>query len=166
MEMTSENKAKFFAQYLRQPVYVNKNWNKFEGSIAHLDCTYLQTGSNGLMEGYLFLKPISSISDEDAVEACKVAYNLSFSYGAKWVTETDPVIGYMTVKSHMSHHSFDIDFESGLVEQYQDEFNESGNLMNHYAVCDYLRSKGYALPWMGLSVGEMVEASWIKLQEA
>jgi hypothetical protein len=31
---------------------------------------------------------------------------------------------------------------------------------------DYLRSKGYALPWMGLSVDEMVEAGWIKLIEA
>lgn len=31
---------------------------------------------------------------------------------------------------------------------------------------DYLRSRGYALPWMGLSVDEMVEAGWIKLIEA
>jgi hypothetical protein len=28
---------------------------------------------------------------------------------------------------------------------------------------DYLRSKGYALPWMGLSVNKMVEAGWIKI---
>jgi hypothetical protein len=30
---------------------------------------------------------------------------------------------------------------------------------------DYLRLKGYALPWMGLSVEELVEAGWIKLIE-
>lgn len=30
---------------------------------------------------------------------------------------------------------------------------------------DYLRAIGYAMPWMGLSVDEMVEAGWIKLQE-
>lgn len=30
-------------------------------------------------------------------------------------------------------------------------------------ITDYLRSKGYALPWMGLSVDQMVEAGWIKL---
>jgi hypothetical protein len=30
---------------------------------------------------------------------------------------------------------------------------------------DYLRSKGYALPWMGLSVDEMVDGGWIKLTE-
>jgi hypothetical protein len=31
---------------------------------------------------------------------------------------------------------------------------------------DYLRSKGYALPWMGLSVEDMVLAGWIKLIES
>lgn len=30
---------------------------------------------------------------------------------------------------------------------------------------DYLRSKGYALPWMGLSVEQLIEYSWIKLKE-
>lgn len=28
---------------------------------------------------------------------------------------------------------------------------------------DYLRSRGYALPWMGLSVEELESAGWIKL---
>lgn len=34
-------------------------------------------------------------------------------------------------------------------------------LLHHY---DYLRSKGYALPWNGLSVEKMVEFGWIKLK--
>jgi hypothetical protein len=29
---------------------------------------------------------------------------------------------------------------------------------------DYLRSKGYALPWMGLSVDQLEAAGWIKLK--
>lgn len=29
---------------------------------------------------------------------------------------------------------------------------------------DYLRSKGYALPWMGLSVEKLVEYGWVKLK--
>ena len=29
---------------------------------------------------------------------------------------------------------------------------------------DYLRSKGYALPWMGLSVEQLVSSGWIKLK--
>lgn len=29
---------------------------------------------------------------------------------------------------------------------------------------DYLRSKGYALPWMGLSVEQLISYGWIKLK--
>lgn len=29
---------------------------------------------------------------------------------------------------------------------------------------DFLRSKGYALSWMGLSIDKMIEAGWIKLK--
>ena len=32
-------------------------------------------------------------------------------------------------------------------------------------VFDYLRSKGYAAPWMGLSVKRMIKEGWIKLKE-
>ncbi|KPE51012.1 hypothetical protein [Chryseobacterium indologenes] len=31
---------------------------------------------------------------------------------------------------------------------------------------DFLRSKGYALPWMGLSVEKLIEYGWIKLRES
>ncbi|GGG97494.1 hypothetical protein [Pedobacter zeae] len=31
-------------------------------------------------------------------------------------------------------------------------------------VTDYLRSKGYALPWMGLSVEKQIEYGWVKLE--
>lgn len=30
---------------------------------------------------------------------------------------------------------------------------------------DYLRSKGYALPWMGISVEEQIKLGWIKLKD-
>lgn len=30
---------------------------------------------------------------------------------------------------------------------------------------DILRSRGYAIPWMGLSVDELFKAGWIKLRE-
>lgn len=31
-------------------------------------------------------------------------------------------------------------------------------------ISDFLRSKGYALPWMGLSVEQLVEYGWVKLK--
>lgn len=50
-----------------------------------------------------------------------------------------------------------------------DEFlNNMTNLKKGDAVnlnfADYLRSKGYALPWMGLSVEKLIEYGWIKLK--
>lgn len=32
-------------------------------------------------------------------------------------------------------------------------------------ISDYLRSKGYALPWMGLSVEQLMKYGWVKLEE-
>jgi hypothetical protein len=34
---------------------------------------------------------------------------------------------------------------------------------NKYEVVDYLRSKGYALPFMGYSVDELVNLGWVQL---
>lgn len=34
---------------------------------------------------------------------------------------------------------------------------------NDIHMSDYLRSKGYALPWMGLSIEKQIEFGWIKL---
>jgi hypothetical protein len=33
------------------------------------------------------------------------------------------------------------------------------------SVVDYLRSKGYALPFLGMSVEEQINLGWIKLKE-
>ena len=44
-------------------------------------------------------------------------------------------------------------------------FLSDNYLFNSVKIFDYLRSKGYALSYLGLSVEEMVEAGWIKLTE-
>lgn len=40
-----------------------------------------------------------------------------------------------------------------------------GSSNYNYEEITYLRSKGYALPWMGLSVEQQIEYGWIKLIE-
>lgn len=40
----------------------------------------------------------------------------------------------------------------------------TGVILNWMQVVDFLRSKGYVLPWMGLSVEQLVEFGWIKLK--
>jgi len=122
-EITNENKAKFFALYWMQDVLMCKHYNKPITLIGnHID--YLYCGDYS--EYYLQLKPLSSISDEDAE----------------------------------------------FIDLQSEDFNEDGwfdgeEMFYYWASIDvdYIRSKGYALPWMGLSVEELVEAGWIKLIE-
>lgn len=43
--------------------------------------------------------------------------------------------------------------------------NKIGNYYtSDIAITDYLRSKGYALPFMGISVKKLVEFGWIKIK--
>lgn len=116
IEINNENKAKFFALYYAQDVCENP-FGKYYVNARTLD--YTMTDS---LTAWLNLKPLSSISDEDARFIC------SFHK----VISTDYIWSFL----QLSLNGFDY---------------------------DYLRSKGYAFSWMGLSVEEMVQADWIKL---
>lgn len=119
-EINNKNKEKFFAQYWGQ--------NIFDGG---------HSLRNVIIGGWIdrskaWLKPLSSISDEDALELSKFFNIDKCSRAFK--------IGYM-----------------------KSELKNINNLKG--SIYDCLRSKGYAVPWMGLEVEEMVEAGWIKLIE-
>lgn len=86
---------------------------------------------------YAELKSLSSITDEDAIEVSRV-----------WGSEMESkIIGYSIVIRIT-------DIEKGGI---QTEFR------NTIGVIDYLRSRGYALPFMGTSVEKLIEYGWIKL---
>ena len=120
MGMTSENKAKFFAQYWGQKYIYSNEWGKYSDKVGSFN------QSKHMDNAILILKPISSISDEDA------AY------------------------IHYGHSA------SVLKDYFDGDWKRAEKKLESNHV-DYLRSKGYALPWMGLSVEQMVEAGWIKL---
>lgn len=115
MENTLANKAKFFAQYWGQKV---RCWDT--GSPEELGVV----GSTFIVKPYLIkthllLKPLSSITDEDAEEAG---------------------ISNKRLKQHI--------------------------LFPHIMtplMSEILKSKGYALPYMGLSVEKLIEYGWVKL---
>ena len=109
-EINLETKAKFFAQYACQGLLGTRRGGKDLFIIGDWRI---------FNEDYLLLKPLSSITDEDARHSGITKGRL---------------------KQHVQYH----------------------HIMTPF-MCDYLRSKGYALPWMGLSVEEMVQAGWIKL---
>lgn len=53
-------------------------------------------------------------------------------------------------------HSF-----GNRIEKAKEQIQEDCH--NDIHMSDYLRAKGYALPWMGISVEKLVEYGWIKL---
>lgn len=103
-ENTLENKAKFFAQYWGQHLII---MGSFLRIIDHLTLGNIEN------DDILQLKPLSKISDEDAI-------NLGYGYASH-------------LKSNLDRN------------------------------IDQLRNLGFAVPWMDLSVEDLVEYGWIKL---
>lgn len=128
-EINNENKAKFFTQYWGQKI------------VAH---EFIGAGSNACIGSVIFskldnwhleLKPISSISVEDArslgYKTCNDPSNANYGMSASGV--------FLDENDHM------------------DEFLTSD--------ADFLRSRGYLVPWMGLTCEELIEAGWAKCKE-
>ena len=110
------------------------------------DITYII--HENIDDSYIELKPLSSISDEDVVELSKhiihrqekPLYRESY-YEWHKRTKDKEIIDYVKA------------FCVNTV--YYDEITLGG--------WDYLRSKGYALPYLGITVEEQVKRGWIKL---
>lgn len=164
-EINNENKAKFFALYMGQDIVIpdgsaQKLTGVFNGSFIESVSAkwwFLMNHKRelGLLIPYgkLLLKPLSKISDEDAIFFCggiPEGYELFKIYNLK-------KDGYLGVKIRSPYSESEIKFnEDGYRYDVKSPNRNWENL-------DYLRSRGYALPWMGLTVEEMVEVGWIKL---
>lgn len=92
-----------------------------------------------LMDAYLGLKPISSIADKDLID-CYHMHSALIGYDY-----TMDFLDTLTIAKKWMRH-----------EKYE-------TVIKYRELADFLRSRGYALPWMGLSVEEMIEVGWIKL---
>lgn len=100
-------------------------------------------------EDYLSLKPLSSISDEDAIECLKIKNKHSNS------------MPFVKIKLK-ERHNHSIQF----ICSYH-KFSDNVEFLNLYdftvPVYQYLQSKGYALPYMEYSVDDLVQAGIYKL---
>lgn len=85
---------------------------------------------------YLELTSLSQITDKDAL----------------WLGKN--------VNQYCDSYQDDLKYCKDLTERMQ----RNNHLINSEQA-DYLRSKGYALPWMDLSIEDLIEYGWIKLKE-
>jgi hypothetical protein len=141
-EINNENKGKFFALYWDQMVLCSDLYGD-NGLIYSITMSI-----KNIEEYWLQLKPLSSISDEDAIEVAKLDSSVNWNFGTFGVWKN--TFGATIVSNGQ-----------GLIQKYAQTIIDISFLTP--VQFDYLRLKGYALPWMGLSVDQMVEAGWIKL---
>lgn len=113
--------------------------NPFLGSVpVHNVYVFEYSDPEDIGRECLLLKPISLISEEDIDELKKIC-------GYK---DTVDAVGFALT----------------LLGKPFNRLNIPTRLV--ISATDFLRSRGYALPWMGLSVGDLIKAGWIKLTEA
>lgn len=189
--ITLDMKARFFAQYYGQKVYNRMGWPGIcvNGKVERLEDQFtLYQGENPHPEAentktYLLLTPLSDITDEDAIEVARLAHQIP-----KAIFNTDrsqkDIIYVKTNYSKVGIQHFisirykyatvcaTLNFSATEKEKFSSNTVNIGMIslsserpVPYIAIVDYLRSKGYALPWMGYSVEDMVQAEWIKLKE-
>lgn len=137
MENNIKNKAKFYCLYYDQRVLRFREVCGFNDyTLWSCEPTFANDTS------YLELTPLSQISDEDAIEVAKV-FNIGHLKRAT----------ISLIKSILSA------LDGSTPKSETTEF-----VLNWLTAQDYLRSKGYALPFHGLSIETLVEYGWIKLK--
>lgn len=90
----------------------------------------------------LNLKSLSSISDEDVIQLSKLMDENFEGFG-----HTDIPVEEI------------VEFRNDIVQVLEEIYYP-------LVIADFLRSRRYALPYLGISVEEQIEAGWIKLIEA
>ena len=154
---TLENKAKFFSQYFSQHVlYFSSDF------LRKIDNLTLDSIEN---DDFLELKPLSQISDEDAINVAKLVSPMFFEgigkNGGHYIDKSE--IEWYSVKHDRKTLMVNIDLD-GYVFEY-DEIDGYKKPSRSLIGTDYLRSKGYALPYMDLSVEDLIDYGWVKLKE-
>jgi hypothetical protein len=145
-------KSRFFAQYIGQEILRWHQWIETTPD-SKVDLSVPAIEKSGW---FIKLKPLSKITDEDAIEIIKIIdsksnkfINVNYSFAEK---KEPPYI-----KSVISDKGrFDINNNFVFIIDKQ-VIDFSLNIF------DYLRSKGYAVPFMEYSVEDLVSFGWVQL---
>lgn len=150
-------KSRFFAQYWDQDIIEVKRieWN---GKTRIVDSITME--SDAFKDFTLKLKEIRNISNEDAIKVAQLMtrFKWNLDLETKVIQEENQIRIYYDAKSSGFKHATTI---------YDDFFgrNYVGELIQPLSgeVFDYLRSEGYAVPFMEYSVDDLVLFGWVQL---
>lgn len=144
-----ENKSKFFAQYWGQKILMatinGGGFKAYPIQSSEMHDHYFTH------ECWLELKPLSSITDEDAI----------------WVSNraTGRISGHTyVIEKSATNNVLSITATNPRYEIAEQTWGCGTNWLPS-EISDYLRFKGYALPWNGITVEQQIEFGWIKLKD-
>jgi hypothetical protein len=152
MENTLENKEKFFALYTGQQIFHSEH-NVWGFKLS--DCPPNTLWKDETI--YAQLKLLSSITDEDA-------YGTGILVNC-WSNRERGMDFFESDEMKEVHIGGGKNFALCIGKEYGHGLSHpfANSTTDILAAYDWLRSKGYALPFMGLSVEKMIEYNWIKL---
>jgi hypothetical protein len=137
LEKEKQEKARFFALYYKQDVMRHIDLPE---SVSCARC-YPDILNPSIYNDYwLVLIPLSKISEEDSDHVSRVL-------------------------REVGENKIDEDFYELIQHIIQNnDLLQELNMVASISIFDYLRSRGYALPYMGISVSEQIDKGWIKLK--
>lgn len=160
-EINNENRRKFEALYINQDVYRSHRVPNECGILTPRLLARPQSKYD-----WLELKSISSISDADAFEVAKMVCGKK-PYSVESTANKTAIKCSDDINPHEKHLISIWDSTCNISYQFK-KGEEWVYLHNHNQIqtFDFLRSKSYALPFLGLSVEEMYKAGWFILVPA
>lgn len=166
---TQEENKQFLYQFYGQDVLVRTK-SKYPykaGESVTWPAMYTINVDNVIAE----LTPLSYITDEDAIEVLKIFKKYSASYNYLFITKTNTF-------GETFRQAYTEDPHKDGGSQGIDAINVHGNFSDrglhslhsnrdetYWKALDFLRSKGYALPWRGYTVEQLISFGWLKLKQ-
>lgn len=158
MNNQEPTKEMFFAQYAPQRIIVV---DEMEHRHDYTEWDYKYNVP--YRKSYIELKPLSSISDEQAIQVCRLVATPKHNYPDKYF-KVIRFKAYSSIRVKLDNDFFNEDIrigtENGCVWM---PFKENARISS--TVYDYLRSQRIAIEFMGLSVEELIKKGWVKLIE-
>lgn len=163
-KISGEIRAKIFAQYIGQQVYCESDFpmrSPLHGVVNTIGVTAWDAEDRELHDSFdiankncntfLLLKPISSITDEDAIEVAEILHpgndrcSIIEKKNGKFVIDIDD--SHSTEMSLIIELDFNLFIKPGICNNiHGSDFGRCLNDYNHILLFQFLQSKGYDLP--------------------
>lgn len=163
MEITNEIKAKIFAQYI--PYFIG---TPAALAICQVIENYIISGINNkkFPDHRIELKPLSAISNEDAIEVAKIFHPGNDACQILRKNKQGDLFIIDIDSSHSVEYSLQVEFNfSGQGNIHSHEYSSYIKESNVTEAYQYLQSRGYALPYMNYTVEDLINANVYKIIE-